>query len=170
MGLLSSSARMQPSARGRLRAADRCAIEFAGNHFRHSQRLQVAPRPILLAYVYTRAAACEVPARADARSGPSRGEAAARCALRAQIHNSIFKIQNYEIGQQPAECPLATLRSCGPPPPPGCGPLRPHGRRFAIVAVARPFRLAPPAISRTRTPRGSSLSCGAASTHRTPPC
>ena len=29
---------------------------------------------------------------ADARSGPSRGEAAARCALRAQIQNSRFKI------------------------------------------------------------------------------
>ena len=31
-GLLSSSARLQPSAKGRLRAADRSAIEFTDDH------------------------------------------------------------------------------------------------------------------------------------------
>ncbi len=41
-GLLSSSARMQPSARGRLRAAGRSATELAGKHFHLNRRLRVA--------------------------------------------------------------------------------------------------------------------------------
>ena len=81
-GLLSSSARKQPSARGRLRAADRFAIAFASGHHIPATRRGL---------------------RRTHTSGPSRGEAAARCALRAQIQNSIFKIQNYALGLQPAE-------------------------------------------------------------------
>ena len=44
-GVLSSSARLQPSARGRLRAAGRCATDSAGRHFNHNRRLQPAETP-----------------------------------------------------------------------------------------------------------------------------
>ena len=51
-----------------------------------------------------RATACEAPARADAKCGPSRGEAAARC---GSFWNRKFKIQNSKLklllGLQPAE-------------------------------------------------------------------
>ena len=89
------------------------------------------------------AAACEAPARADAKadagSGPSPGEAAARCgssrSRKFKIQNSRFKIR-WGCGHvwayiiiRTAACgglTRADLRdaSCGPPPPPGCGP---HG-------------------------------------------
>ena len=109
---------------------------------------------------------------ADARCGPSRGEAAARCTLRAQIHHSRFKIRrvSYGFGTQLAKRSYertqkrtrdaglraaklrparswqtdpnsrqarsradgpATERS-SPPPGGGCGLLRPFGRKCII--------------------------------------
>ncbi len=76
-------------------------------------------------------------AKADASSGPSRGEAAARCGFirnrKFNIQNSRFKINWMpstlgclcQFGLQPAEgSHEADLRdaSCGPPLPGGCGP------------------------------------------------
>ena len=65
-----------------------------------------------------RVAACEAPVRADARSGPSRGEAAARC---GPIRNRKFSIQDSKLdglpglaracsrfGTQPAACRCLT--------------------------------------------------------------
>ena len=108
-GLLSSSARKQPSARGRLRAADRFAIAFASGHHIPATRRRFATngifRPRLAKDAYERTCGRE--------SGPSRGEAAARCALRAQIQNSIFKIQNYALGLQPAERTPVRQRTAG---------------------------------------------------------
>ena len=59
---------------------------------------------------------------ADARSGPSRGEAAARCGF-AEAANSAFKIQDSKLRVRAA--------ACG-----GCGPLHPFGRKFKIRWVA----------------------------------
>ena len=52
---------------------------------------------------------------------------AGRCALAGA--NSIFKIHNSKlpIGLQPAEH-ASSATNCGPPPPPGCGPLRFHSK------------------------------------------
>jgi len=72
--------------------------------------------------------------RMTARScGPSRGEAAARCGSfpEPQIQHSIFKIKRdsrpylgiYSDSGRSLRRLRTTARSCGPPPPPGCGPL-----------------------------------------------
>ena len=76
------------------------------------------------------------------RTGLRRGGAALRqgAAAGCCAHsgaNSAFKIQHSKlpVGQQPAECALeAGLQdaSSGPPPPPGCGPLRPFGRNSSF--------------------------------------
>ena len=53
------------------------------------------------------------------------GRLRAAAPIRAQIQNSIFKIQNHALGRQPAEKPFkADLwdASCGPPPPPRLRP------------------------------------------------
>jgi len=58
-GLATSSARMQPSARGRMRAAGRDATDFAGRHFHQTSGcgLPVVMRPILPAGISSRTAA-----------------------------------------------------------------------------------------------------------------
>ena len=112
-GLLSSSVRLQPSARGRLRAADRFAIAFASGHHIPATRRRFATNgtfgPRLAKDAYERTCGCEErPAAPGGR--------------KFSIQNSIFKIQNYTLGLQPAEGTPSSATNCGPPPPRGCGP------------------------------------------------
>ena len=76
-----------------------------------------------------RAAACEAAARADLRDancGPSPGEAAGCCALRAQI---ILQNESRVFHLRAAACGVraSSATNCGPPPGGGCGLLDPNG-------------------------------------------
>ena len=85
----------------------------------------------------------------DCSPPPGGGCGLLRSLPEPQIQNSIFKIQNDEIGSQPAEVSHeADLRdaSCGPPPPGGYGP---HGLFKAEVPLCR-FNLCPRAFARAK--------------------
>ena len=127
----------QPSARGRLRAA---AASGKPQFKMKNERLKMSIR--------NRAAACEGTARADAKAeascGPSRGEAAARCARSGRkfmIQNSRFKIRwgcrAVCIPIRDAVC--GELAQCGPAgrelrasAAPGLRPAAPYERKFII--------------------------------------
>ena len=87
-------------------------------------------------------------------AGLRRSQAAARCARSGA--NSEFKIQDskLQIGLQPAE-DATTQRSCGPPPPGGCGP--PIAARLLPCKKAR-SRADGPATIRSSPPPGGG--CG----------
>ncbi len=141
MGLLSSSARMQSSARGRLRAA---AVSLKPQIKNEKGRIKnESLHPMLIRF---RAAACGGRARLQGAAGANskskiqnselqirdaacgarlrrRGAAGLRCPRlrpaapsRAQIQNSRFKIQNYKFGTQPAghACDVEELRASAP--------------------------------------------------------
>ena len=71
----------------------------------------------------------------------------AAASLKPQIQHSKFKIQNYCSGCS-LRRPHTTARSCGPPPPPGCGP---HGLFKAGFHPSRALR--PRAAAGCRRPR-----------------
>ena len=104
------------SAGRRLRSA-----RMFGNELRASaqRRLRPANRCAIASLQKARSRADGLARAACGREVAAlRPGAAAGCgALRAQIQNSKFKIQNYKIGLQPAKGAPATSRSCGPSPP-----------------------------------------------------
>ena len=103
-GPLSSSARKQPSARGRLRAADRFAIAFASGHHIPATRRRFATngifRPRLAKRTHERTCGREVRAFAGRSCGP----------LRPAGANSAFKIQYSKFRITRSGCSLRKAR------------------------------------------------------------
>ena len=81
-------------------------------------------------YIPTRGAACGARASSGTNCGPPPAEAAARCGF-CKVANSKLKIKRglrtrlgiYSVSGHSLRRAHTTARSCGPPPPPGCGPL-----------------------------------------------
>ena len=110
-------------------------------------------------FISDRVAACEGAPATQRSCGPSPPEAPARCGSLSepQIHDSKFRIM--EFGPRPAESTLeADLRdaSCGPPPPPGCGP--PIAVRLIPCRQAR-SRADGLATQRSSPPPGAAAGC-----------
>ena len=103
-GLLSSSVRLQPSARGRLRAADRFAIAFASGHHIPATRRRFATNgtfgPRLAKDAYERTFGREERAFAGRSCGP----------LRPAGANSAFKIQYSKFRITRSGCSLRKAR------------------------------------------------------------